>query len=153
MKEPSGYVLETLRESAEFTLYRGRQPGDLLPVLAVAPTAEQSSPEPRRRLEQESSLSAELAPTWPAPPLELTRHEGRTMLVLKDPGGEPLDRVLDRDQGQPLELSRFLRVAVGMATALGQVHRSGLIHKNVKPANVLVDGAGNVWLTGFGIAP
>jgi serine/threonine protein kinase len=39
-----------------------------------------------------------------------------------------------------------------LATALGQVHRRGLIHKDIKPANVLVDDAGNVWLTGFGIA-
>jgi hypothetical protein len=39
-----------------------------------------------------------------------------------------------------------------LAKALGQVHRRGLIHKDIKPANVLVDDAGNVWLTGFGIA-
>ncbi len=152
MTQPSGYVLETLRESAEFTLYRGRQPGNLLTVLVVALSAEQSSPQSLRRLEHEYSLAAELDPTWAAPPLELTRHEGRTMLVLKDPGGEPLDWVLDRDQSQPLELSRFLRIAIGLATALGKVHQNGLIHKNVKPANVLVDEAGNVWLTGFGIA-
>ena len=60
--------------------------------------------------------------------------------------------VLDRGHGQPLELTRFLRIAIGLATALGQVHRHGLIHKDIKPANVLVDDAGNVWLTGFGIA-
>jgi serine/threonine protein kinase len=39
-----------------------------------------------------------------------------------------------------------------LATALGQVHRRGLIHKDIKPANVLIDDNGNVWLTGFGIA-
>jgi serine/threonine protein kinase len=89
---------------------------------------------------------------WAAKPLALTRHEGRTILVLEDPGGEPLDRVLDRGQGQPLALTRFLHIAIGLATALGQVHRHGLIHKDIKPANVLVDDDGNVWLTGFGIA-
>ena len=48
---------------------------------------------------------------------------------------------------------RFLRLAIGMATALGHVHQRGLIHKDVKPENVLVvDDAGHVWLTGFGIA-
>src|SRR5258708_3382510 len=74
------------------------------------------------------------------------------MLLLKDPGGEPLERILERDQGQPLDVARFLRIAIGLATTLGQVHRHGLIHKDIKPANVLVDDAGNVWLMGFGIA-
>src|SRR5258708_3629210 len=137
MTQPSGYVLETLRESAEFPLSRGRQPGNLLTVLVVALSAEQSSPQSLRRLEHESSLAAELDPPWAAPPLELTRHEGRTMLVLKDPGGEPLDWVLDRDQSQPLELSRFLRIAIGLATAPGKVHHNGLTHQHLNPPNPL----------------
>jgi serine/threonine protein kinase len=150
--EPSGYVLEPLREGADFTLYRGRQHGNPSPVLAVALAAEQPSPQGLRRLEHEYSLAAELDPAWAARPLALTRHKGRTILVLTDPGGEPLDRILERHQGQPLSLSRILRIAIGLATALGQVHRHGLIHKDIKPVNVLVDDAGNAWLTGFGIA-
>jgi serine/threonine protein kinase len=71
------------------------------------------------------------------------------MLILEDPGGEPLDRLL----GQSIELSRFLRFAVGLAVALGKLHQQGLIHKDIKPANILVNSAtGAVWLTGFGIA-
>jgi hypothetical protein len=71
------------------------------------------------------------------------------MLILEDPGGEPLDRLL----GQPMELTRFLRLAVGLAAALGKLHQQGLIHKDIKPANILVNSAtGAVWLTGFGIA-
>src|SRR3981081_2560160 len=150
--EPSGYMLEPFREGADFTLYRGRQPGHPSPVLAVALAAEQPSPQSLRRLEHEYALAAELDPAWAATPLALTRHEGRTILVLKDPGGEPLDRILERGQGPPLDLTRFLRIAIGLATALGQVHRRGLIHKDIKPGNVLVDDAGKVWLTGFAIA-
>src|SRR6202521_4922663 len=149
---PVGYVLEPLREGADFTLYRGRQHGNPSPVLAIALFAEQPSPQTLRRLEHEYSLAAELDPAWAAKPLALTRHEGRTILLLTDPGGEPLDLVLERDQGQPLDLTRVLRIAIGLATALGQVHRRGLIHKDIKPANVLVDGDGTVWLTGFAIA-
>src|SRR6202165_57753 len=152
MTEPSEYVLEPIREGADFTLYRGRQPGNPLPVLVVALTAEQPSPQRLRRLEHEYSLAAELDPGWAARPLALTRHQGGTILVLNDPGGEPLDRVLERRQGQPLDLTRSLCIAIGLATALGQMHRQGLIHKDIKPGNVLVDDAGNVWLTGFGIA-
>ena len=152
MTELSGYVLETLRKGGEFVLYRGRQRDDPFPVLMLAPIAEQPTPASLRRLEHEYSLAAALDPSWAAQPLALTRHEGRTVLVLKDPGGEPMDRILDRGQGQPLELTRCLRVAIGLAIAVGQVHRHGLIHRDIKPANVLVDDVGNVRLTRFGIA-
>src|ERR1700756_4011474 len=152
MAAPSAYVLASLRKGAEFTLYRGRQHCNPSPVLAIALTAALPSPKSFQRLEHESSLAAELDPAWAAKPLALTVHEGRTLLVLRDPGGEPLDLVLERSQGQPLDLTRVLRIAIGLATAIGQVHRRGLIHKDIKPANVLVDDDGNVWLTGFGIA-
>ena len=137
------YVLEPLREGGDFTLYRGRQHGNLSPVLVIALSAEQPSPQSLRRLEHEYSVAADLDPAWAAKPLALTRNEGRTILVLEDPGGEPLDRILERDQGQPLDQTRFLRVAVSLAKALGQVHRQGLTHKDIKPANVLVDDSGN----------
>ena len=152
MTECSEYVLETLAESGERTLYRGRLHGNPLPVLVVALASERPSPQGLRRIEHEYSLRTELDPAWAARPLEVTRHDGRTMLVLMDLGGEPLDRILDRGEGQPIELTRFLRIAIGLTTAVGQVHRHGLIHKDIKPANVLVDDAGNVRLTGFGIA-
>ncbi|MEA3005097.1 MAG: hypothetical protein QOI94_366, partial [Acidobacteriaceae bacterium] len=154
--ELSGYVLEPLREGADFTLFRGRQRGNPLPLLALALNAEQPSPQGLRRIEHEYSLAAELDPEWAAKPLAITRHEGRTTLILTDPGGEPLDRVLERDlvgnHHQPFDLARALRIAIGLAKALAQVHRHGLIHKDIKPANVLVDDAGHVCLTGFGLA-
>src|SRR5580700_660441 len=149
---PSGYVLVPLRESADFTLYRGRKHDDHSSVLAIALSTEQPSLQNVRRLEHEYSFAADLDPAWAAKPMALTRHEGRTILVLKDPGGQPLDRILERDQGQPLDLTHFLSTAIGLARTLGQVHQRGLIHKDIKPANVLVDDTGNAWLTGFGIA-
>jgi hypothetical protein len=89
MTDPFEYVLQLLREGADFTLYRSRQHGNPSPVLALALGEEQPSPQRLRRLEHEYSLAAELDPTWAARPLALTRHEERTILVLKDPGGEP----------------------------------------------------------------
>src|SRR5437762_5923867 len=137
MTEPSEYVLDPLREGADFTLYRGRQRGNPSPVLVVALTAEQPSPQGLRRLEHEFSLAAELDPAWAAKPLALTRHKGRTILVLTDPGGEPLDLVLERGPRQPLHLTRVFRIAIGLATPLAQLHRHRRIHKHVNPANVL----------------
>src|SRR5438093_825616 len=149
MTELSGYVLETLREGGEFTLYRGWQHGNPLPVLVLTPVAEQPTPASLKQLEHEYALAVELDAAWAARPLALARHEGRMMLVLEDLGGEPLDRFL----GQPLELTRFLPLAIGLAAALGRLNQRGLIHKDVKPAHILVNRETNqVWLTGFGIA-
>ena len=152
MATASEYLLELIREGAGFTLYRARQRGNPMPLLVVAPAAGQPLPQSLRRLEHEYALAGELEPAWAAKPLALTRHEGRTILVLADPGGEPLDRILERDREYPLDLAHLLGLAINLATALGHAHQRGLIHKDVKPENVLVDGAGHVCLTGFGIA-
>ena len=152
MAEDSEYVLELLREGADFTFYRGRQRGIPTSILAVAVATEQPSPQSLRRLEHEYSLAAELDEAWAVQPLALTRHQGRAVLILRDPGSEPLDRVIQQHKGQPIDLTRFLPIAIGLAAALRQAHQQGLIHKDIKPANILVDGAGRVWLTGFGVA-
>src|SRR3954447_11550245 len=151
--ELSDYLLETLRQDDEFVLYRGRhrRPGEMDPptMLLLTPRAEHPALASLRRMEQEYSLRAELDRGWAAQPLALVSHNGRMVLVLADPGGEPLGRLL----GSPLELTPFLRLAIGLSAALGRLHGRGLIHKDVKPAHVLVDGAsGQAWLTGFGIA-
>jgi serine/threonine protein kinase len=136
--ELSRYVFETLREDEEFAFCRGRwDEGELSTMPSLAPVAEHPDPAILERLEHEYSLRDELDSDWAARPLTLVRREGRPMLILEDPGGEPLDRLL----GQPLELNRFLRFAAGLPAALGKLHRQGLIHKDIKPANILVDSA------------
>ena len=151
MPEHLGDRVEPLRDGGEFTLHRGHAPGHPCSVLIVTAASQQPSPQSLRQLEHEWSLAADLEPTWAAPPLEVTHRDGRTMLILADPGGELLDCVLAR-RDRPLEVHRVLRIAIGLANALGHVHRRGLIHKDIKPANVLVDNGDHVWLTGFGIA-
>jgi len=81
--------------------------------------------------------------------MQLGRHHGRTVLVLEDPGGDPLLQLL----GEPMEIGVFLPLVIGLARAVGGVHAAGLIHKDIKPAHVLVNtGTADVWLTGFRIA-
>jgi PAS domain S-box-containing protein len=143
--ELSAYVVSPLREG-DVALYRGSGTG-LSPILLVA--ADDTSPGCVERLEHEYALKDELDVGWAARPVALTHHNGRMTLVLEDPGGTPADRLL----GRPLDVSDFLRIAIPLAGALRHVHERGLIHKDIKPANILADPAsGGVWLTGFGIA-
>jgi serine/threonine protein kinase len=145
MNELSGYVLSPLREG-DIGLHRGSGNG-LPPILLVA--AEETSLGSVERLEHEYALKGELDAEWAARPVALTYYNDRMTLVLEDPGGTPLDRLL----GRPLAISHFLRIAIPLAGALGRVHQRGLIHKDIKPANILVNEAsGGVWLMGFGIA-
>ena len=129
-------VLRTLWEGGDFILSRSTAEGTS--VLVLAPVSERPAPGIIARLEHEYSLRDELDSEWAARPLALTRREGRPILILEDPGGEPLNRLL----GQPMELSRFLRFAIGLAPALGKLHQRGLIHKDIKPANILVNVKG-----------
>src|SRR6202049_479217 len=144
--------LTVLMEDGERVLCRGWRDdgdGDGTAVLAVLSASEHPTPAFVDQLAHEYELKDELEERSAARPLALVREHGRTVLLLEDPGGEPLYRLL----GHPMEMGRFLRFAIGLSGALRQLHERGLIHKDVKPANVLVDAAtGRVWLTGFGIA-
>jgi predicted ATPase/signal transduction histidine kinase/GAF domain-containing protein/ActR/RegA family two-component response regulator len=143
VKDLSSYAFLPLRDG-DLALYRGCGSG-LPPILLV--TAENSSL--ATRLEHEYALRADLDASWAAHPIELSRHRNRMALVLEDPGGAALDRLL----GRPLGKSQFLRIAISLAAALRQTHARGIIHKDIRPANILADPAsGDVWLTGFGIA-
>src|ERR1700730_18654710 len=130
---------EMLREDGEFVLYRDRSSINGRPhsTLVVAPVREHTDPRSLRRIEHEYSLRADLDPAWAVRPLALSAYQGRSALVLEDPGGEPLGRLV----GTPMGLGQFLRLAIGLSGALARVHQQGLIHKDIKPANALVNSA------------
>ena len=110
MVEISKYAFENLRTDGQLNLYRGSGTGELRPILVVAPVMRQPDPGAIRRLEHEYSLLEEFDLGCALKPLSLIRHEGRTMLILQDPGPEVFG--LDRMLGQPMELGRFLRIAI-----------------------------------------
>ena len=76
MAEGPEYVLKPIRDTGEFTLYRGGLRGAASLLLVVAPTAEHPSPQSLRRLEHEYSLADDLDSAWAAKPIALTRHQG-----------------------------------------------------------------------------
>src|SRR5215813_11613631 len=145
------YVLEPLRRDEEFVLYRG-EPAEQAgspSVLLLAPASTRPTLETLEKIGHEYSLRHELDSAWAVRPLAVSYQQGQTTLVLEDPGGRTLDQILPG----PMEMTRFLRLAVSLAAALNGMHKRNLIHKDVKPANVLVDPrTGQVRLMGFGIA-
>src|SRR5512134_1704060 len=112
------YLREALRDDGEFIMYRARPAGreSDAKVLLLVPT------HPLRgsagKLEHEFSLRTELHRDWAVQPLALVEEDGWPMLVLDDPGGEPLDRLT----GGPMELGPFLRLAASAAHALSRLH-------------------------------
>jgi PAS domain S-box-containing protein len=146
----SGYLLEPLREDGEFVLYRARAKHLELPsVLLLSPVSSRPSVETLKKIDHEYSLEGELDATWAVRPLAISVCDDKKVLVLEDLGGEPLGQLI---RG-PMEIKPFLRLAIVLADAIGQLHKRDLIHKDLKLSNVLVSSdRDRVWLTGFGLA-
>src|SRR5215472_1001755 len=147
MIDLSGYEFSILHED-ELTLCRGSGHG-LEPILLVVPSSESPTAQCVNRFCHEYALRAEVDPYWAAVPLGLVTHGHRPALVLRDPGGLPLCSLL----GRALEVSQFLVIAISLAAACSRMHARGVVHKDIKPGNVLVDlQTRHAWLSGFGIA-
>lgn len=145
-------VRQVLWEEGERALYRGLLTYNNEPprnVLALRLTAALPRLASVAQLAHEFELRDHLESAWAARPLELVRDRDRTMLILEDPGGETLDRQI----GEPMSIPQFLQLAISTALALSQAHHRGVVHKDLKPTHILVDGtSGRVRLTGFGHA-
>jgi serine/threonine protein kinase len=139
----SRYVFEALRNDEELILYRGQSKDDTSQVLVLSAAVQRSTPESLKRLEHEYSVKEELDSTWAARPIAIASHWDRTVLVLEDPGGVPLDQLL----GHQMDIAFALRLAISLSTAICHLHQRGLIHKDIKPCSgklrhrsVLTDG-------------
>src|SRR5262245_57972970 len=99
MDELSQYLFEPLWAEGEFVLSRSVRDAALAPLLVMAPVLAQPAPESLQRLAHAYALREALEPTWAACPLALVHYQGRPTLVLADPGGEVLARLV----GQPWE--------------------------------------------------
>ena len=118
-------------------------------ALVLLPASERPSAVCLNRLAHEFGLKDELEGDWAVLPLELAYEGGRSRLVLEDPGGEPLRRLL----GKPVDIESFLRFTIRIAAAIGKLHQHGLVHKDIKPEHILANCPdGRVRLMGFGLA-
>ncbi|WP_217469211.1 hypothetical protein, partial [Paraburkholderia ultramafica] len=88
--------MQVLCDDGELVFCRGRRTSDggAEHVLIVRAATDHPLPASLDRLAHEFALKDELNGAWAVRPLELLREDGRTLLVLEDPGGEPLARLL-----------------------------------------------------------
>ncbi len=80
---------------------------------------------------------------------ELGEHEGSAFFTMDYVKGEPFDAVLRRPDRR---LEENVRVVAAVARALDYAHRQGVVHRDIKPGNILLDRDGTPFLTDFGLA-
>jgi hypothetical protein len=102
-----------------------------------------------QRFQQEAKTAAKLDHTNIIPIYRVESESGLNYFVMKFVNGISLEQRLD--QG-PLPVDMARRVLRDAAMALGHAHRRGIVHRDVKPANIMLEADGRVVLTDFGIS-
>jgi PAS domain S-box-containing protein len=144
-----GYVVgAVMSQTPDLWLCRATRSLDGLQVLLKIPAAARPTPLVLSRLEREFELARDLHSIRIARPLAIERHAGLVFAVLEH---GPTATLAAR-MGSQMDVGTFLPIAIGINAALDELHRHGLIHRDLKPEHVLLDSAGHVWLTGLGVA-
>lgn len=142
-------LTETLSEDDGVTVYRARRNADQRRMVIKVLDPRRCRPRDLERLKNEYEIGRMLDIPAVAKPLALESFEGSPALVTEDTGSASLLPLL----GAPMAVERFLRLAVAIAEAVAELHAENVIHKDLKPANILVNPAtGAVQIADFGIA-
>ena len=147
---PSRYALgELLYEDTHASIYRAVRCADQRPILLKVLAPDHVRARDLARLTHDYEIGRALADVAVVAPLGLTTFDGRPALELAAFAGEPLERRV----GAPMPLDALLPIAVRLAAVVAEVHERGVVHKDVKPANVWHDRAtGEVALGSFELA-
>ncbi|WP_437292024.1 AAA family ATPase [Sorangium sp. So ce406] len=151
MLATSRYVdLELLHEGADTVLYRARRRDDGEPVVLKVLRRDHATPQALWRLRREHEIAGAVeASAAVVRPHAIERLGDQVALVLEDFGGSSLERLL----GGPMPLDRFFPLALRLTDALADLHRHHIIHKDIKPHNLLYNPeTGQVKITDLGIA-
>lgn len=146
-----GYRLEEEIGAGSFAVvWRGTQPSVGREV-AIKQIRRELATQPAfiRRFEAEAHLVARIEHPHIVPLIDYWRDPDSAYLVMRWLRGGTLERRLDDG---PLTLAETLTIARQIGGALGAAHAHGVIHRDVKTANILYDESGNAFLTDFGIA-
>ena len=118
-------------------------------ALKILPRHFASDPNFVTRFKQEAKVLAQLQHPHILPVFDFGEAEGYTYLVMPYIKGGTLTDLL---KGQPLSLANIRRITLQIGGALDYAHVRGLVHRDVKPSNVLIDETGNCLLSDFGLA-
>ncbi|WP_234436977.1 serine/threonine-protein kinase [Streptomyces maremycinicus] len=151
--ELSGYeIQEVLGQGGFATVYRARQLAVGREVALKVDSRTLSTPRDRQRFLREVTAAGQLSghphvvPVYDAGVLD----DDRPYMVLElCPGGSLGDRLHRRG---PLPLKEARDIGVGLADAVAAAHAAGVLHRDIKPGNVMVNRYGGVALTDFGLA-
>ena len=146
-----GYrLLERIGEGAFGEVYRAIQPHVEREVAIKSIHAELANqPDFVRRFEREAQLVARLEHPHIVPLYDYWREPDAAHLVMRFLRGGSLEDLLDDG---PLDLERASRILDQTGAALAAAHQQGVVHRDVKPGNILLDEEGNAYLSDFGIA-
>ena len=146
-----GYrLLDKLGEGAFGSVYRAIQPQVEREVAIKSIHAELANqPDFVRRFEREAQLVARLEHPHIVPLYDYWREPDAAYLIMRYLRGGSLDDLLDAG---PLELEPAAKILDQVGAALAAAHQQGVVHRDVKPGNVLLDDEGNAYLSDFGIA-
>ncbi|WP_437795547.1 AAA family ATPase [Sorangium sp. So ce693] len=147
-----GYALrEKIEEHADFSMFRACREGDGLPVLLKVLRAERATRAEIARFKHQCERIAQLASPRLVALRGVEELAGALIVVLEDFPGPDLARILAARPSRRMPLCEALDLTAALAEGLAAVHAAGLIHRDLRPHNVLVDAGGAVKITSFGI--
>jgi len=143
-------IVAPLGEGGMAAVYRAYQPSMNRHVaLKILPQHFASDPQFTGRFQQEAKVLAKLQHPHILPIFDFGQANGYTYIVMPLVESGTLTDLLESG---PLSLKQIRALIWQIGEALDYAHARGLIHRDVKPSNVLVDGRGNSMLTDFGLA-